>query len=62
MAEPPATPPSSDINGVDRDEAKIIARGKSPDPQQQEMLYGTTPGDVARPDYDPEIAPKGNSQ
>ena len=62
MAQPPATPPHSDIGGVDRDGGKLIAQRKTPDPDQQEKLYGTTPGDVARPEYDPEIAPKGNSQ
>lgn len=62
MAQPPASPPSSDIGGVDRDEKKIIARGKPPNPEQQEMLGGTTPGDAARPKYHDDVTPKGNSQ
>lgn len=62
MAEPPATPPSSDIGGVDRDEKKIIARGKPPHPRQQEILGDTTDGDAARPGYHDDIASEGNAQ
>lgn len=62
MAQPPSSPPSSDIGGVDRDEKKIIARGKAPDPQQQEKLEAVRPKSAARPPYDPDMEREGNPQ
>ena len=62
MAQPPAAPPSSDIGGVDRDEPKIAARTRKPDPKQQEDYQRLEQENVARPPNDPEITSKGNSQ
>lgn len=62
MAKPPETPPSSDIDGADRDAFKSRARGKPAEPGQQETLIRSGDETVARPDYDPDIAAKGNAQ
>lgn len=62
MAQPPATPPSSDIDGVDRDAFKHRARGKPAEPGQQEELANAADGTVARPDYEPDITSQGNAQ
>ena len=62
MAKPPAAPPSSDIEGVDRDESKIAAVTRTPDPTQQENYEKLERENVARPPNDPEITTKGNSQ
>ena len=62
MAQPPASPPSSDISGVDRDESKTIARGKAPDPEQQEKLINVGDENAARPNYESDITSEGNSQ
>lgn len=62
MAEPPSTPPSSDIGGVDRDEPKIVARSNAPDPKQQEHLAEVRPKSAARPLPDHEINKEGNPQ
>lgn len=59
MAKPPASPSSSDIVGVDRDEPKLIAEREESDPDQLVLASEET---AARPDYDPDIASKGNSQ
>lgn len=59
MAQPPASPPSSDIAGVHRDESKVVTERKASDPEQ---LVEAAEETVARPDYDPDIASKGNSQ
>lgn len=62
MADPPASPSSSDVDGVSRDRAKTVARGKAPVRNQQQALAKTSREDVARPRADPEISPEGNSQ
>jgi hypothetical protein len=62
MAQPPTSPPSSDIEGINRDEAKTVARGKPPAPDQQEQLGARTKENAARPPYDPEITPQPNSR
>lgn len=62
MAEPPTTPPSSDIGGVDRDAYKSRARGKPAVAGQQAKLAGAREDSAGRPDADPEIAPEENSQ
>lgn len=62
MAQPPKTPPSSDIHGVDRDGGKSRARGKPAEPHQQEVMLKAKEKASARPDYDPDIAPETNSQ
>lgn len=62
MAQPPASPPSSDIGGVDRDAFKSRARGKPAEPGQQTKLANAKAGNAARPDYDPEIVPPRNAQ
>ncbi len=62
MTKPPATPPSSDLTGVNRDGPKIAQTKDTPDPKQQQNLKGVSAQDVARPPYDPSIATKGNAQ
>lgn len=62
MAEPPASPPSSDIGGVDRDAHKHRARGKPAERGQQQALAAAGEETVARPDYEPDITAKGNAQ
>lgn len=62
MAKPPASPPSSDIKGVNRDEAKVVAGGKEPSSHQQEQLAAVADGDAARPPHDPQITPQGNAR
>lgn len=62
MPQPPATPPSSDIGGVDRDAHKHRARGKPAVPGQQETLAEAAEETVARPDYVDDITSKTNSQ
>lgn len=62
MAKPPAAPPSSDMQGVDRDERKVAARTRMPDPKQQEDYEKLEREDMARPPNDPEITSRGNSQ
>lgn len=62
MAKPPASPPSSDIKGVDRDEARTIAPRGKPAPDQQEQLAGVADQNAARPPYDPKISPQGNAR
>lgn len=62
MAEPPASPSSSDVDGVTRDRAKTIAHGKPPLHEQQQTLATPAREDVARPPADPEIASEGNAQ
>lgn len=62
MTQPPPSPPSSDIKGVDRDEAKSVALRKTPLPDQQEKLAAAHDQDAARPPHDPQIAPQGNSR
>ena len=48
MAKPPATPPSSDIQGVNRD----MRAGGSPDPHPDPAgaVQGAKEGSAARPD------------
>lgn len=62
MAEPPISPPSSDIAGTDRDRGKLLARRKSPLANQQAQLKRVADQDVARPPADSHIKPRGNSQ
>lgn len=62
MAQPPASPPSSDIGGVDRDAHKSRARGKPAEAGQQAKLANAKANSAARPDYHPDIAPEENSQ
>jgi hypothetical protein len=61
MAEPPASPSSSDLTGVDRDQPKLVRRGKLPE-ENQEVLCTPQREDAARPPNDPEISPEGNAQ
>lgn len=56
MSRPPASPPSSDIEGVHRDEPATRARGKQPDADQQAQLAAVRPEDAARPLADPVVA------
>ncbi len=51
MAKPPEAPPSSDIEGVNRDAHKSRAYGKPAEPEQQESLKKSGEETVARPDY-----------
>ena len=62
MADPPASPSSSDLDGVSRDRPKIVDRGTFPQKDQQEVLARPTREDVARPPEDPEISAQGNAQ
>lgn len=62
MADPPASPSSSDVNGASRDRSKTVARGKPPLQDQQQVLARQAREDVARPLADPEISVKGNAQ
>lgn len=62
MTKPPETPPSSDLNGVDRDEARTIAPRKAPAADQQQRLAAVREDDVARPPADPEMVQEGNPQ
>ncbi len=62
MAKPPASPPSSDIKGVNRDEAKVVAAGREPSSDQQEQLAAVADRDAARPPYDSQITPQGNAR
>lgn len=62
MAKPPATPPSSDIEGADRDAYKHRARGKPAKPGQQERLANAAEESVARPDYEDDVEGQENAQ
>lgn len=62
MADPPATPPSSDLGGVDRDAHKHRARGKPAEPGQGEALADAKNDTAARPDYESDITPEKNAQ
>lgn len=62
MADPPASPSSSDVDGANRDRAKTVARGKPPMHDQQQVLAKRAREDVARPPEDPEISAEGNAQ
>ena len=61
MNEPPASPASSDISGVNRDLGKIVRENKAAS-QPQEQLKRAAEETAARPPYDSDIASKGNSQ
>lgn len=62
MAQPPATPPSSDIEGADRDAHKHRARGKPAAPGQQETLAVAAEETAARPNYEDDVASQKNAQ
>ena len=62
MPKPPASPPSSDLSGVNRDSGKVVREGKRSEPHPQNELQRAADETAARPDYDPEIASKGNAQ
>lgn len=62
MAQPPASPPSSDIEGADRDAHKHRARGKPAAPGQQEGLADAAEETVARPDYEDDITSQKNAR
>jgi hypothetical protein len=51
MAKPPPTPPSSDINGVDRDRVSRRA-GQTWDAQAQAQMAAENEESVGRPDQD----------
>lgn len=51
MAEPPKSPPSSDIEGVNRD-ARIGTPRKDPQPDPGAELDRAGEESAARPDYD----------
>lgn len=57
MAKPPKTPPSSDLEGVDRDlRPGVPSKAPSPDPGQ--MLKDAKDQSIGRPDGTP---PEGKS-
>ena len=62
MPKPPEAPPSSDIEGVDRDAGKSSARGKPADPEQQHELARADRETVARPNYDADASGEENAQ
>lgn len=62
MAQPPASPPSSDIGGVDRDAPRSRARGKPAEPGQQEELEAVRANNSARPNYETDITPPENAR
>jgi len=51
MAKPPPTPPSSDINGANRDMRAGAADSTHPDPAG--AIQGAKQGSAARPDETP---------
>lgn len=62
MAQPPSTPPSSDLGGVHRDGGKLVGRRKAADADEQDALARGKEQNRARPDYQSDIAAKGNAQ
>jgi hypothetical protein len=57
MPKPPATPPSSDITGVDRDRIHRLS-SKTWDAQAQAQLAAENEESVGRPDQDRADQPK----
>jgi hypothetical protein len=56
MAEPPSTPPSSDIAGVHRDGTRPGKKLPTAEDEDAGELEEAARGDAARPDYDGAVS------